>query len=528
MKKIVVITGSFNPVSKAHYKLLSDGVERVNADEGVFIATNDKYLAKKSLLKVKEPTNLILTEEQRSEMLRSLSAENPKLTYWGTELGGADPRSYKTLLKLMKDKAKQYNGEDIKLYFLFGADKLRSLSHWQDVDAMFEMCEFLVYSRNFDLEKIIANDPYLTSHREKLHLLTVEDDDLEDVSSTEIRRRFMAGENYRDLMNEGPYALMSRLSPDDYRKPDAEEMIKAQILYGGRFGKNTARLSVYKYNAELFKEWRAPYLGDRDAHRAAKAYKTEFTVNAEELPTPTEFGCVNEDCADVAKAMIDEGLNPAILNLASRISPGGGYHHGTGAQEECLCQMSTLSQSLYQFGDPRYKHIKDSGIPTVPGVYPMDIRFGGIYSPTVTFFRNNGDNYYSMRSEVFSCPVVSVASLSNREKNDYTNDESVYFDENGSLTTEGRAIQADKIRTIFRIALDNGHNSMILGALGCGVFNLHCDEVASLFMEVLQEKEFKNRFRKLVFAIYEGKPSPRKPIKGRDGKFAPFYRLFSE
>ena len=47
-------------------------------------------------------------------------------------------------------------------------------------------------------------------------------------------------------------------------------------------------------------------------------------------------------------------------------------------------------------------------------------------------------------------------------------------------------------------------------------------------MEVLQEKEFKNRFRKLVFAIYEGKPSPRKPLKGKDGQFAPFYRLFSK
>lgn len=526
MKKIVAITGSFNPVSKAHYKLLSDGVERVNADEGVFIATNDKYLTKKSLLKVKEPTNFILTEKQRGEMLSSLSCENPKLSYWGTEIGGADPKSYKTLVKLMKDKQKQYPGEEIKLYFLFGADKLRGVSHWNNADEMFEMCEFLVYARNFDMEAIIKNDPYLTLHREKIHLLTVENDDLEEVSSTEIRRRFFANEDYSSLMNDGPHKLMQRLSPSDYQKPSNEDIMKAQILYGGQFGKNGARMVVYKSNKELFKSWPASFLGSIDEHRVAKAYKDEFTVCAPLQDTPTTFGCFNADCVDVAKDLIDMGFNPAILNLASRTSPGGGYHKGTSAQEESLCQASTLSQSLYQFGDPKYKHIRESGVTPVSGVYPMDLNFGGVYSPSVTFFRHNIDNYYALRDTQFSCPVITVASLSNREKNGYTNDERSYFQDNGYLTAEGREIEKNKIRTIFRIALDNGHDSIVLGAFGCGVFHLCCDEVASLFKDILKEDEFNNRFKRIVFAIYEGKASKRKPDVGENGKFAPFYDLF--
>ena len=68
---------------------------------------------------------------------------------------------------------------------------------------------------------------------------------------------------------------------------------------------------------------------------------------------------------------------------------------------------------------------------------------------------------------------------------------------------------------------------MVLGAFGCGVFRLHSSEVANLFYKVMNEPEFKNRFKKLVFAIYEGKPSPRKPPIGREGKFAPFYEIFS-
>lgn len=528
MKKLIAFTGSFNPVTIAHYRILSDAVERFDADEGIFIATDDRYLTRKVTLKGKQKYNFILPETVRAEMLTSLANDNPKLNYWGVELGKEYPSTYKTLLKLIKDKQKQYPGEEIKLYFLFGADKLKNFSHWDHALEMAELCEYLVYARHFNLEQVISQDAFLTAHRERIHLLQVEDEDLEDISSTELRRRFFAGEEYSDLMNKGPYAIMQRLSVDDFKPLTDEDIIKTHILYGGRFGGNAARLQVFKTNSELFRVW-PDFLGEREAHRMAKTYASEFTVDVPELSTPTETDCVNADCADVAKSLLDEGLNPVILNLASRTSPCGGYHKGTSAQEECLSQMSTLSQSLYAFGSPKYKHIREAGVPLVPGVYPMDINFGGVYSPSVTFFRHNADAYYALREEPFDCAIVTVSSLSNREKNSFTNDERIYFDDAGALTEEGLAIEANKIRTIFRIALENGHDSIVLGAFGCGVFRLHSDEVANLFYDVLREAEFKNRFKKLVFAIYEGKPSPRRrdPI-GRDGKFAPFYEIFGK
>ncbi len=525
MKKIIALTGSFNPVTVAHYTILSDAVEKYGADEGVFIATNDAYLARKSLLKTNPPSNFILPEALRSEMIRSLVADNPKLSYWGTELGGVDANTYRTLVKLMKDKRKQYPGEEITLYFLFGADKLKQMPRWNHAEEMSKLCEYLVYARHFNLEEVIQQDPFLTARRDRIHLMQVEDADLEDVSSTEVRRRFFGGEDYRALMKEGPYRILQQLSPADFPPISDNDIIKAHILYGGRFGGNAARMAVFKANAKIFKAWPA-YLGNREAHQLAKAYTNAFTVSVPKLSTDTVTACVNADCADVAKALLDEGLHPAILNLASATSPCGGYHKGTNAQEECLSQMSTLSQSLYQFGNPKYKHIRQADVTLVPGVYPMNRNFGGIYSPCVTFFRHNADRYYGLREETFDCPVVSVASLSNREKNDYTNDERIYFDTNGCLTEEGRQIESNKIRTLFRIALENGHDSMVLGAFGCGVYHLHSQEVAALFRDILEEPEFKNSFKKLIFAIYEGKPSPRKAPMGKDGKFAPFYEIF--
>ena len=114
MKKLIALTGSFNPVTVAHYKILSDAVERFGADEGIYIATDDRYLTRKVTLKGKQPYNFLLPETVRGEMLRSLADDNPKLSYWGTELGGTDPRSYKTLVKLLKDNINtQNNSKDL-------------------------------------------------------------------------------------------------------------------------------------------------------------------------------------------------------------------------------------------------------------------------------------------------------------------------------------------------------------------------------------------------------------------------------
>jgi nicotinate (nicotinamide) nucleotide adenylyltransferase len=267
MKKIIALTGSFNPVTVAHYTILSDAVEKYGADEGVFIATNDAYLARKSLLKPNPPSNFMLSEALRSEMIRSLAADNPKLSYWGTELGGVDPSTYRTLVKLLKDKRKQYPGEEIILYFLFGADKLKQMPHWNHAAEMSELCEYLVYARHFDLEAVIQQDPFLSARRDRIHLMQVEDADLEDVSSTEVRRRFFAGENYRSLMKEGPYRILQQLSPADFPAISDNDIIKAHILYGGRFGGNAARMAVFKANAKIFK---ADYHPELQSHWRAR------------------------------------------------------------------------------------------------------------------------------------------------------------------------------------------------------------------------------------------------------------------
>ena len=65
MKKMLVVTGSFNPITKAHFLLMKNALDKINGDIGLFVITNDAYLHKKMIADSKTPSSFILSEEIR-------------------------------------------------------------------------------------------------------------------------------------------------------------------------------------------------------------------------------------------------------------------------------------------------------------------------------------------------------------------------------------------------------------------------------------------------------------------------------
>ena len=83
------------------------------------------------------------------------------------------------------------------------------------------------------------------------------------------------------------------------------------------------------------------------------------------------------------------------------------------------------------------------------------------------------------------------------------------------------ATPLNKMRTIFRIGLSHGHDALVLGALGCGAVANPPLHIAQLFKQVMEEREFKNKYRKIVFAVIEDRNS-------RNHNLLPFLTVFGK
>lgn len=518
--KIAVLFGSFNPLTNSHLSVMKTAVARLDADLGLFVATNGRYLKRKTI-KIDDP--FYLTEEERKETIEKVCENEDKLSFWGYELGGINPKRYKTLCAIRR---KYPNAE---LFEIQGADKVRSISKFGDAEEYVANIRFAVFGRKgIDLNAVIEADDLLCQYKDSFIMLPCLEEGAE-ISSTEVRRRFYAGEDYSGLVPEATLKVMSRHKPSDFSISFAERI--QTIMQTGRFGANNACKLVYAENTKMFNDWKNGKsqidFGDYTAYLdGAKLYKEPYNVN--DIGTIYDrctIGCINADCMDVAEYLLKKGYNPAILNLASAKKPCGGYSSGMRAQEESLCQNSTLSLSLCQYGDPKYKNIRESGVPHKVIGYPFDINYGGIYTPNVTFFRQGKSKFYDLREKPFQCDVITVAGLSFNGRMDFSYaNEMSYRSESGGFTAEGKEIMLNKIRTIFRMAVEHGKDSIVLGALSCGAYKCPPNEVSKQFRTVIEEHEFKNKFKLLVFAILE---RPKQP-HGFDGKFAPFYQEFGE
>ena len=83
-----------------------------------------------------------------------------------------------------------------------------------------------------------------------------------------------------------------------------------------------------------------------------------------------------------------------------------------------------------------------------------------------------------------------------------------------------------KIRHLFDIALENGNDSLVLSAFGCGAYGTPPKEMARLFHEVIESERYKTAFKKRGFAIIT-LPSTN-GTHNPEGNFKPFAEEFNK
>ena len=302
---------------------------------------------------------------------------------------------------------------------------------------------------------------------------------------------------------------------------------KASVSRGGD-AKRALLAKVFAHNLDIFRD--GAYRTETD-RVVTLPVNGAFVEDSEMFSAPIKlkndtigvrpqwyhFDVLNQDCILATRDLVEQGYYPALLNMASLYHPGGGVLQGSSAQEEDLCRRSTLAISLYQFSLPggRYGDLADMvGVKRRAERYPMDNTYGSIYSPGITFFRATKDEGYALLDNPFQAAVISVASLNYNPKHGHNS-----LDANGNIPEADKPVLKEKIRTILRIGILKGHDSLVLGALGCGAFCTPPAQMARLFHQVLDEEEFVDRFRKIVFAIIDSPSS---------NNFKPFLKEFSK
>jgi len=260
------------------------------------------------------------------------------------------------------------------------------------------------------------------------------------------------------------------------------------------------------------KEDRKVAISNNHVAESAVFYDAPSKLSATEISYETQFEVVNEDCLMVTKSLTETGNNPCILNMASRQNPGGGVLKGSGAQEENLFRRSNLFVSMYQFAGYAEKY----GFEKSKHQYPLNRNTGGIYSPGITVFRSTEAEGYELLKQPYKVSVISVAAINAPDT----------VTENGELRIANYHAKPtkEKMRTILRIACLNGHDSIVLSAFGCGAYRNPPKHVAELFKAVFEESEFKNRFRRVTFAIIDDYNAGKE--HNPDGNYLPFKRAF--
>ena len=224
----------------------------------------------------------------------------------------------------------------------------------------------------------------------------------------------------------------------------------------------------------------------------------------------TKIMVEGNDCLVAAQRLAENGYNPILLNFASGGHPGGGVESGARAQEETICRRSTLTRSIFSFSDNysrKYGYEHRTG-----NNYPLDnLDFSAIYSPAVTVFREGKE--CTLMENPYQVAVITCAALNLNGRY------SLKLTPEGKMPERAKEIMRNKIRTIFRIALLHGHDSMILGAFGCGAYRNPPEEVAAIFRQILEEEEFRNSFRLVTFSIIDDHNS-------RNGNLIAFQKEF--
>lgn len=157
--KVGLFGGSFNPIHAGHLGIARKAVADRCLDLLYFIP------AKVNPFKLGADVAGGFTDAQRWDFVTRVCARNPKFRAWDIDLARADGPSY--AIDTVRAASARHPGAE--LFWIIGEDNVGDLPRWKDWETLRTLVQFVAYPRTPE-------------------------------SSTEIRRRLLAGEPVADLV----------------------------------------------------------------------------------------------------------------------------------------------------------------------------------------------------------------------------------------------------------------------------------------------------------------------------------------
>lgn len=190
-----IFGGTFNPFHIGHYEMLS----ALNSDNSI-----DKILIMPDRIPPHKVCDYMANDDTRIEMCRIIAEDFPKAEVCLIEFERRGRSySYDTVLELKK----RYPEKDF--VFVCGGDMLIFFSKWYNYKELMKLIPFIVFRRS-DTDINEFNES-VKKYTEMGMKITVKDEIISAVSSTEIRQNFLASKAllpekiYNYLLNRGEY-----------------------------------------------------------------------------------------------------------------------------------------------------------------------------------------------------------------------------------------------------------------------------------------------------------------------------------
>lgn len=196
MNKIAVFGGTFDPIHIGHIHIAYNALYALNLDKVIFMPSgNPPHKINQNI------TDRIL----RYEMVKIATREEKKFQVSSYEINKKTLSYTFETLEYLNSVFKNH-----QLCLLTGADCLMNLETWKNIQDIFKLCTFVVFTRpGLDMNRLLQQKTYIEKkYQVEIVLL---DMPMLEVSSTKLRDMIYENKNVSYLLPYGVYDFINQL-----------------------------------------------------------------------------------------------------------------------------------------------------------------------------------------------------------------------------------------------------------------------------------------------------------------------------